>query len=325
MRKNRYGTDGIAGIFAALVLVMAAGAQGATGADICDPTQYTGVKAGPWNAGYGPDDDFDNDGYTNSEECLGLTSQNAYITFAGWNGGSTSPDRKAYLDPATQDLFVIVLANTANGGSRFDRITGAGQAPGALIEILGNVGVAAHALTSAPVAVEDRAIASTQRYDVDSLANVRQKAVRITEDRNTSLGTSKSPAPFGSSQWGTPNYLDDARIYTYRVESHVNSTCNGKICKDAISGVSVAATATDRSPIIDQYVKSVAAHEIGHTNKMTAVSDPTFNGNHYSPDSKVVMSQNITWVKAGNTTVVYYIPNAYVSPNDANEKKLRGF
>lgn len=300
-------------LLSALVLANPAPGVWAAGADICDSGQSNGVKFGVDSAA-----DPDLDGFTNEQECKGLvtgTSGNAYINFTGWNSGSANA-RNTFLDPSSPDLFVVIVANGGTG-SRFTAIGGA------LTEMInpGSIGIATHAI---PAPAPGQGQPDPRTVSKVVIQGVSQKALRVTENRDTNMGTTKSPTPFGSSNWGTPNGLDEATVYTYRIESHVNGVCSGKECKDGISGITVAPGQTNFSPVINQYVKSVVAHEMGHMMKMTAVSDPAFNGNHYAPASKVVMSQNITWVKTDSTHAVYYIPNTFVSPNDASTKKLNG-
>ena len=319
----RNGMYAVLGVLA-VVLLLAIPASGvwAAGADVCDPTNLTtgvldGVDA---NA------DPDNDGLNNQQECRGLvptgTSANAYISFTGWNSGNTNTERKTYLDPSAQDLFVVIVpTGTADSPSRFDKITNSTTPArgGNLVEMVnpGTIGITTHEI-SATASTDSRTVSTI------NIQGTKQKALRVTESRNTNMGTTKNPTPFGSANWGTPNGLDDATVYTYRIEKHVNDTCGAKECKD---GITTGITAKEN--VINQYVKSVAAHEMGHMFKLTANSDAAFNGNHYDPASKVVMSQNITWVKNGNTQVIYYIPNGnapngYVTPSDVDNKRLNG-
>jgi hypothetical protein len=186
----------------------------------------------------------------------------------------------------------------------------------------GTIGITTHEI-SATTSADARTVSTI------IISGTKQKAVRVTESRNTDMGTTKNPTPFGSTNWGTPSGLDDATAYTYRIEKHVNDTCSGKECKDSISGITVQRGSTDFSPVINQYVKSVVAHEMGHMMKLTTAADAAFNGNHYAPASKAIMSQNITWAKSGNTQVIYYIPNGnapngFVTPTDVDNKGLSG-
>jgi hypothetical protein len=142
--------------------------------------------------------DADSDGFTDAQECNGITLLGDGSNFPGKNSGLTRADR---LDPDTKDLFVILVP--AVSGSMFPtsplEYVVAPQAQGGL-------GITAH-LINANQASSTRNVTSTQ------------KAVKVAENLDDTSGN----ITLGMASCGTPNGLDLATIFTKRIFNHVNT------------------------------------------------------------------------------------------------------
>jgi len=223
---------------------------------------------------YDPGGDDDNDGFTNSEECNGITLYDGSI----FNS----------LNPNTKDLFVIMV-KVASTKLRADvdwyEFVSRPLAQGGL-------GIAIHEITQTQAYSDRRVTASSS-----------QKAVRITESLNPG-STDIEKKTFGNAEPGTPNGLDDATIWTQRVINYINTTCGGDSsnCRDSFTNYTGQA-------LVDLYIKHVVAHEIGHMlGPLAPVYNSNFGGYHYKTGTNVEMDQFVKY-KSG----VFYIGTKFTS------------
>lgn len=235
-----------------------------TGSDVCASLATYG----------GADGDYDNDGFTNAQECDGITFVGSGATFTGYiNRGQAA--RTGYLDPAGEDLFFFLVraSNSLIPASTPEGIYSAG------------LGVATHEI-------------SPSDADVNRYVTPTQKAVRITESLDTT-GTI-----FGSAWQGSPNELDGATVYTQRIKNFVNGKCPSTVtCKDSTG------QATGAQNVINLYIKNVIAHEAGHVTKLTPVYSSRYEW-HYAAGSGTVMEQSAKFTSKGGT-VTFYLSQQY--------------
>jgi hypothetical protein len=248
--------------------------------------------------------DSDGDGFTDYQECYGLTAgdpaSGASVTIPGrTNCGQT---RASCLDPDSKDLFVTLVPASGsiltkpeyfgnNLMQTLEYVTNPiGQAAGQ-----GGLGITAHVGN-----VPNRQVISKPKI---------QKAVKITESLDIS-----DPITLGISNYGTPNKLDLATIFTQRIVNFVDSLCaNVTSCAD-----STGVTSLD---LKKKYIKHVIAHEVGHVVSLTNVSNPNFGGYHYQTGVNVVLDQSVYYTNKSGV-VTYYIGTNYTA-NDQSVFKMK--
>ncbi len=231
--------------------------------------------------------DTDNDGFTDQEETDGLLiATGAVIDFPGL---SSALPRDQRLDPASPDLFVILVpADTSELPANPVEYVSQSQADGGL-------GIVIHMIDPAQIG-DDRMVIS--RGD-----GTFQKAVRVTENVSGSTG------PLGAVNYGTPNGLDNAIVYTQRIINHIESVCDGASqCKDSTGKVGQA--------LIDHYIMHTISHEIGHMMQLAPEYNRRFGGYHFKTGSKVVMEQSAKYTNKGGR-VTFYISEDYSEPSQA--------
>ena len=227
--------------------------------------------------------DSDKDGFTDYQECYGITMYDDSLFPGRATSGNYSRDQR--LDPDTPDLFVILRpASPSNLPANPLELVSRSQAEGGL-------GVTVHVITD-PSAPADRMVSPDSP----------QKAVRITEDLDP-VGII-----LGEANQGTPNGLDNAFIYTNHIIDFIDTTCaEGSSCIDAGTGYSGQA-------LIDLYIKHVIAHEVGHMTMLAAEYNSRFGGYHYKAGSDVIMEQaEVFTIKKGVGT--FYISQHYAEPS----------
>lgn len=154
-----------------------------------------------------------------------------------------------------------------------------------------------------------------KRY-VLSTSPTSQKAMRFTEDNLKSLD---SDIVLGVCSYGTPNYYDDATIYTKRIREWIEQNavgatevCLGAICYGTSSPNWV-------QPVLDAYIKHTIAHEAGHMMCLTRTNVPAYGGYHYATGTGTIMDQSAYFTsKSGRVT--WFIPTAY-APGDVPKLK----
>jgi hypothetical protein len=252
-------------IAAAIVLAAAPGPAWAT-------VDCATVLAGGADSGA----DFDNDGFTDFQECAGITLADGSPVPSCVT--SPAPPRATCLHPNSKDLFIVyapapgtllpVGFNAFSHASVYD-VTFTG---------LDALGVTVHQITPAQAGA-DRTVTSASP----------QKAIRVAESLDTN-GTI-----LGNCQWGTPGGLDGCVVYTRRIRNFITSTC----------GTNPILTPGGRSSNVDEvflaYVIHTFLHETGHTTGgMTATYNSSYGGYHYRCGAGTLMEQCVTYSTKGN-------------------------
>ena len=250
---------------------------------LATPLSATGQVVCPGGAA-----DFDQDGFTDAQECAGvalvggLTLSNGAVTLPRC---ITGVPRDLCLDPAKRDLFLI------------DQIRPELPLPASALTSFGTLGITMHRLL--------RTGTSTERI-VSPVSG--QKAVQITTAPDTGDGV------FGRANWGTPNNLDGTTVYPARIAAWVNGLCPaGTTCRSS-DGLHVGATA-----IIAAMTRWVADHEVGHTIGLTRVYDSRYGGYHEPTGSLKTMEQQPKVVAKGGT-VTFYIASSFSSVSTTDAK-----
>jgi hypothetical protein len=223
--------------------------------------------------------DADNDGFTDAQE----KPPGIYL----WGDGSPFPScvgtglpRDSCLDPASKDLFVIVVpaASTLIPANPLEFVS--------RDQTSGGLGIATHEIAQGQ-AGPDREIAGTQ------------KAVRISESLDTS-----NDIILGISQYGTPNGPDLATVYTQRIKNHIMSVCGSSF------GTSKCAdnTGVSSQDLIDKYIKHTIAHEAAHMLTLTTTYNDRLGGHHYKTGTNVILDQSVYY--KGTT---FYIGTTFTS------------
>jgi len=244
--------------------------------------------------------DTDNDGFTDFQECSGITLADGTLV----PPCSANSVRATCLDPNTRDLFII-YAPAASGS-----LLPAGFNPYNPVQVYGVsfTGLAALSLTAHQItpaqAAADRTVTSVST----------EKAVRTSESLDTN-GTI-----LGNCQWGTPGGLDGCVIYTQRIMSFITSTCGTNPI------YTPGGVPSDINSVFLAYAVHTFLHETGHTTGgMTSLYNSSYGGYHYKCGAGTMMEQCVTYsVKGGKCS--FNISggwNTNISPTDAQTIRLK--
>lgn len=233
--------------------------------------------------------DFDGDGFTDAEECAGITTVGTVTP--GPDGTASvvigqrffprcvqGMDRLSCVDPNSKDLFVVLLP-VAEGSLM------SGTGPTAITDPFANqtvyglaftglsgVGVTGHAVTSIEVPILSRQVT----------AGSDQKAIVMAEDLDDTDLNTLAWCPYGK-----PNSASQVCIvYTRRIVKTIEDIC-GTMPIVTAGGVGSDATAVFRA-----YTIETILHEIGHSiGGLTSKFNSTYGGYHYSPGT--IMEQYV--------------------------------
>jgi len=251
--------------------------------------------------------DADLDGFPDSLEISG---------FALYDGTfyppctSNPPDRSTCVDPATRDLFVILL----KGDNPMNPTYGLGPSliPANPLEFLSNprtaggLGVATHIILPGKVSPQypypDRTVTPSSS----------QKAVRVTESLDPS--SDKLGVTTGQGMG-----MDESTVYTAKIKSFIISVC-GTTNFDSGSTLCKDSTGLTGQALLDKYIKHTIAHEIGHSLSLTGKSVKNYGGYHYNATDKVEMSQSVYYTKDSQTGVIFYIGTGFISTDQSGFK-----
>lgn len=245
--------------------------------------------------------DTDQDGFTDHQECSGITTIGTSPVTFPWCGGTladgTVPSRDRCVDPDSKDLFVILAPATSapsllppgpNGGdfNAFGQV----MAYGITFRGLSALGLAVHQLKPIEAAVN--------REVTGAVLNLpAPKAVKVTESLDVS-GTI-----LGNCQWGTPLGLDGCVVYTQRTKDFIASTCGSATIQTPGGAVS------DAENVLRAYSTYLILHETGHSlGGLTAEYNSRFGGYHYKAGSALVMEQAVTYTVKGGKCTFYISP-----------------
>lgn len=222
--------------------------------------------------------DSDNDGLSDAQEQAGITLGDG----TPYPPCTQGMDRTLCVDPATKDLFLILVPASGSllPSNPLEFVTKS--------QSQGGLGIAVHLIS------QNQVLTGSDRNVTPS-----QKVVRVTEI----VDTSASNVLGESDGCGTPNGMDNARIYTKRIIDFVNSKYTGA-----------------PQSLIDTYIKQVIAHEIGHTvGPLKSPYDANCGGYHYCtiqpPGTNVIMEQSVYY-----SGITFYIGTIYTTADQGNVK-----
>jgi len=239
--------------------------------------------------------DCDQDGFTDAEECGGLTAPPAAFAFPSCR---TSPGA-ACLDPQVPDVFVLFVKAspsnyTALGISDSAAFAALTQAGGGLPQRL-------HLL--------DPATATLLPGQGGRAITARQSAFQVREDLSSPTG-----CPMTASLGFTPgggvapslNQGQEGIVYTQRIINHVN-------CVYADAGESSTSAAAIQAKI--EMIQHTTSHELTHNERLAPDDVTRFGGHHYRTGSGCVMDQAVTY--STRKGVTFDTSLAYCGPSQA--------
>lgn len=236
--------------------------------------------------------DYDEDGFTDLQECAGITLLDGTL-FPG--ASDTTKARADRLDPNSKDLFVAYLRlSSGHLGALPDPFKDQ-TFHGIEFKGLSGLGITVHQLVGVQIRI-DRIV---------SLASA-QKAIQVVESLDT------NGKDLGLCQWGTPLGLDGCTVFTQRAKTFINTTCDS--AKD---------TTTDRNQVFLAYATFLILHETGHSvGGLAAEYNDRFGGYHYKAGAAVVMEQAASYsTKGGKCT--WFISNGWNNTLDLPAVKLK--
>lgn len=277
-------------------------------------------------------EDFDKDGFTDVQECAGITlapgntllksdgtmivsTTAAPLTIPPCAAAALVPgalSRQNCVDPNTPDLFVILVRPASNSvlvAMGLDP-TATAAAPRNRLPMLefvsnskavGGLGLALHRLTTT----------RTDRRVMPVVAGASaQKAIKFTE--NLTIGNL-----VGFCQWGTPNSPStggQCTIYTAKVRAVVQAACGtGVACN--LSGTDAAVDGVDA--VVTKYIKQAFAHEAAHAMLRTNSDVVEVPQHHLAAESNVITEEFEVFKVAANG-VTFYISDDFSSSDQAN-------
>lgn len=239
--------------------------------------------------------DCDRDGLTDREECLGLTTPTASLTFPSCR--VTPGAQPACLDPVVSDLFVK-FEKAANSAYTELGITDA-AAFGLITQATGGLPIRVHVLPAATV---------LPAIPQPNAITVRQAALLVREVRGTPSATCPITSPLGAMNGVTSaNAAGIAQIFTQRIIDHVRCVYTS-VNQSATS----AAATTDKINMI----RHTTSHEATHAHRLAPDNVERFGGHHYKTGTGCVMDQSSTY-STKNGVVKFTTPLAYCNPDRA--------
>lgn len=272
---------------AALLVVLGVGLQ---------PDQAWAVVCSDVLAAADTGADTDQDGFTDHQECSGITTVGTVQVPFPWCGSTNSdgtfPSRDRCVDPDSRDLFVI-FAPASSAPSLLPQdfaAFGPVTAYGITFRGLSGLGLTVHQLNPSEAALNRTVTGAV-------LSLPAQKAVRVAESLDAS-GTI-----LGNCQWGTPLGLDGCVVYTQRTKEFIASTCGSATIQTPGGAVS------DAENVLRAYSTYLILHETGHSlGGLTAEYNSRFGGYHYKAGSALVMEQAVTYTVKGGKCTFYISP-----------------
>lgn len=271
--RQRVGRWALGGFVVVLMAIGMALAPGLASGQAPAPVVCPGTTA-----------DTDRDGFTDAQECAGITTIGTTPKVFP-RCGAQAPGQEC-VDPNRKDVFVIYRpATTGSLLAALPSPFGNNTFLGINFTGLSGLGVNVHQLTPTQAGT-DRRVSSVSV----------QKAVRVSE----SLSDGALTDPLGYCQFGTPQGLDGCTVYTRRVTNFIASKCN-------LAGDNV----TNRAQVFLAYSTYVMLHELGHSlGGLAARYDAKFGGYHYAPTANLVMSQAAQYSTQGGRCT-WFIPSVW--------------
>jgi hypothetical protein len=242
--------------------------------------------------------DTDQDGFTDHQECSGITTVGEVQVIYPWCGATladgTAPSRDRCVDPNSKDVFVILAPATAAPSLLPQAFNPFGpvRAYGITFSGLSGLRLAVHPLKPTE--------AGLNRVITSAVLNLpAQKAVRVGESLDTS-----STTILGDCQWGMPLGLDGCVVYTQRTKNFIASSCGSATIQTPAGAVS------DAADVLLAYSTQIILHETGHSlGGLTGEYTSRFGGYHYKAGSGLVMDQAVTYTVKGSKCTFYMSPN----------------
>ena len=241
--------------------------------------------------------DADADGISDYDECNGIYLYDGTPYTRCQNPGDLAT-RNDCLDPNSRDLFVILVPAVGS------------LIPADPMEFVyrskssGGLGLATHMITASQ--------ADSERYfgyrDQAKTIQIQQKAARVTESLNTG-----NLIILGVAEYGTPNGLDDATVYTQRIQGHIMNVCGSRY--DTANCVDTSSQPLKGAALVERYIKHTIAHEIGHMITLTTQNQPRFDGHHYKSGSQVILEQAVAYTDKSQK-VTFYLSDTFLDSAD---------
>jgi len=252
--------------------------------------------------------DFDGDGFSDVNECQGLfmlpdlevevvdpaTGELVRSTFLPSCFGLENPDRSYCASAEQSDLFMMIVPANPSALP-----TGPLKVADPISQ--GGLGLNVHLLTE-PGPQGDRTVSP----------NSNQKAIRITESLNP------DGEILGQANYGTPNNIDRATIWTTRIANFVAAACSDEdetLCVTTTTNPDTVGV----SAVTNELAFWVLNHEVGHMFQLSADYNKRFGGYHLKVGTDSVMAQFVSYStskKTGKTT--FFIPQTFDSGSQAD-------
>lgn len=257
-----------------------------------------------------PPADFDRDGFFDFNECQGLemwddgleeVEDGLEVELDGeWGSvlpscyGRVDLDRRYCASAEQSDLFIIVAPASPSS-----------LPPGPLETVAlpisdGGLGLNVHLL-------REMGAPGNRRVSPSSY----QKAIRITESLNP------DGEILGQANYGTPNNIDRATIWTTRIANFVVAACSDDEHCVSTTG------AMGRAEVTDELARWVMEHEVGHMFQLSANYNKRFGGYHLKVGTNSVMAQFVSYStskKSGLTT--FFIPQTFDPQSQADAQLI---
>ncbi len=241
--------------------------------------------------------DCDRDGFTDAEECNGLTAPPAAFAFPSCN----SAPGPSCLNPMVPDVFV--LFQKAPVGSVYTALGITNQQAFSPITQSGGGGLAQR------VHVLEPATAVLLPSQGGRGVTARQSAFLIRESLSAFPG-----CPVTASLGFTPgggvapslNQGKEGVVFTQRIVDHVS-------CVYLDGGESPTSAAATQDKI--DMILHTTAHELTHNQRLAPDSVSRFGGHHYKTGSGCVMDQAVTYSTRKNVT--FSTSLSYCAPSQA--------
>lgn len=254
--------------------------------------------------------DSDMDGFYDDEECFGFVSPLG-VPVVGSNGTCNAGD--ICLDPNVQNLVVILTPAPTNSKIPENPLAHVSKPRsegglGIIVSIINSAKNCTDMLDDDGDGLVDDADPDCNRIVTNRTNGTFQKAVRITEDNTTPL-VDPDNDEMGRAQYGTPNGIDKATIFTKRIYDMIDTYCAGDTgCKDTVSN----ATITSSPSLYDVYIRNTFAHEVGHMLNLTNDYTTRFGGFHERAGSGIIMQQYNKFNSNKNT---FTVPDSFSGAN----------
>ena len=226
-----------------------------------------------------PNLDCDQDGFTNLEECGGISTAAGFFPSCR----ATGAIRPACMDPVLPDLFVLLKKASP---SVYDAL---GIAPGQELQFIsqpvsaGGLGVQVHVLDAARITLP--------QTPQPNAITARQAAVLVQEQLTPPVTACPVTGEIGRVNMPTSsNNSAVALIYSQRIVDQVDCVYNS---------VDPTIPAANRVPDKRKLLLHTTAHETTHYTRLAPDSVERFGGQHYKTSTGCVLDQSTAYTTKG--------------------------